>query len=68
MTIKELKKILESCVLPIVVIGFDVDKESIHYNSFNEFYVDKSIDEFHLIAEDPLSIRKYAVYIWVEEL
>ena len=68
MTIKELKDVLESCVLPIVLMGFDMDKESIHYNSFGEFYEDKSIDEFHLIDAEPLSIRYHAVYIWVEEL
>ena len=68
MTIKELKKMLESCVLPIVIIGFDRDKESIHYGSFSEFYEDKSIDEFHLLAEEPIAITKYALYIWVEEL
>lgn len=68
MTIKELKDMIENCSLKIIVIGFDVDKEAIHYNSFNEFYVDKSIDEFHLIKEEALAIRTYALYIWVEEL
>ena len=68
MTIKELKDMLECCQIPIVVIGFHDNKKPIHYASFSEFYEDKSIDEFHLIAAEPLSIRKYAVYIWVGEL
>lgn len=68
MTIKELKDMIECSILPIIVLGFDPDKEPIHYNSFGKFYEDKSIDEFHLIDVESLAIRNHAVYIWVEEL